>query len=427
MKKYNKILCMVTVLYILFAVIGVVTLQSQQEKSSLAYRVEINRLYARIANVEEIDSCIEKINEEKYEYIVEVAYLSVNEKDEQVITSFYEDDSAPQFIIKPLIDHQSVSGYLRFSYRDKGHTEYFQILILEILLFLWYIVVLVVLLYLKYQVIRPFIRLSELPMELAKGHLKTEITEEKSRYFGRYLWGMSQLKDNLESAKRRELELEKEKKLLLLSLSHDIKTPLNTIKLYAKAIEKNLYKDAEEIKQAAVSIGDKTVVIENYVQEIMKNSRENIIDVEVSLSEFYLAELLERIGREYGEKCRLRHCELKIQPYENILLKGDYDRCLEVFDNLFDNAFKYGDGKQIEISCAEEEDCHLIQFFNTGTVLSEEELIHVFESFYRASNSEGKQGHGLGLYICYEIMHKMDGDIFAETCQNGMRFTLIFR
>lgn len=427
MKKYNRILCMVTVLYLLFAVVGVIALQNNNDKNSFAYRVEINRLYARIAGAEDIDVCIKTINEEEHEYIVQVEYMSVDERDEPLIASFFEDSGSMQFIIKPLMDKESVSGYLRFSYREKADTGYFHILIVEILLFVWYIVIFGVLLYLKYQLIRPFIRLSELPMELAKGHLKTEITEEKSRFFGKYLWGMSQLKDNLESAKRRELELEKEKKLLLLSLSHDIKTPLNTIKLYAKAIEKDLYKNAEEMKQAAVHIGDKTVLIENYVQEIMKNSKEDIIDIQVSLSDFYLEELMQRIGREYGEKCRLRHCKLTIHSFENVILTGDYDKCLEVFDNLFDNAFKYGDGKEIEITCFEEEDCHLIQFFNTGTGLSEEELIHIFESFYRATNSEGKQGHGLGLYICYEIMHKMDGDIFAENGEEGMRFTLIFR
>ena len=115
MKKYNRILCMVTVLYLLFAVVGVVALQNNNDKNSFAYRVEINRLYARIAGAEDIDVCIKTINEEEHEYIVQVEYMSVDERDEPLIASFFEDSGSMQFIIKPLMDKESVSGYLRFS------------------------------------------------------------------------------------------------------------------------------------------------------------------------------------------------------------------------------------------------------------------------------------------------------------------------
>ena len=74
----------------------------------------------------------------------------------------------------------------------------------------------------------------------------------------------------------------------------------------------------------------------------------------------------------------------------------------------------------------EEDDCQLIRFYNTGEPVSENDFNHIFESFYRAANSQGQPGNGLGLYICREIMRKMDGAIYAERTEEGMAFVLVF-
>ena len=143
--------------------------------------------------------------------------------------------------------------------------------------------------------------------------------------------------------------------------------------------------------------------------------------------EFYLSDLMTKVVGTYGEKCRIRMLDLKMEPFENRLLKGDLDRAAEVFGNLFENAFKYGDGRKIEIAFYEEDYCQLIRMFNTGIPVSDNDFNHIFESFFRAAGSEGIQGSGLGLYICREIMRKMDGEIFAQKEENGMAFVLVFR
>ena len=85
------------------------------------------------------------------------------------------------------------------------------------------------------------------------GNLSVPVKAEKSKFFGRFLWGMDMLREKLESDKIRELELEKEKKTLVLSLSHDIRTPLSAIDLYTKALATNLY-DKEEERQTRSTI-----------------------------------------------------------------------------------------------------------------------------------------------------------------------------
>jgi signal transduction histidine kinase len=96
-------------------------------------------------------------------------------------------------------------------------------------------------------------------------------------------------------------------------------------------------------------------------------------------------------------------------------------------DNLLENALKYGDGEAIHISFREEDFRQLVIIENTGIPIPAAELSHIFTSFWRGSNAAGKQGNGLGLYICRQLLHKMDGEIFAETTDTGMRFVIVLR
>jgi len=68
----------------------------------------------------------------------------------------------------------------------------------------------------------------------------------------------------------------------------------------------------------------------------------------------------------------------------------------------------------------------LVKIINTGCTLSDTELPHIFESFWRGSNAEKQPGSGLGLYICRQLMRNMGGEIFAELHGNEMYMTAVF-
>lgn len=95
--------------------------------------------------------------------------------------------------------------------------------------------------------------------------------------------------------------------------------------------------------------------------------------------------------------------------------------------NLLENAIKYGDGKCISIDFSEEEDCRLITVRNSGCSLKQEELINLFDSFYRGSNVGSADGSGLGLYISRQLMQKMDGEVFAEIKEDDFCATVVVR
>ena len=289
------------------------------------------------------------------------------------------------------------------------------------------IVTMIVLAYVYQKVLTPFQNMSNLSYELAKGNLSMPVKEEKSKLFGRFLWGMDMLREKLEDNKEKELEFQKERKSLILSLSHDIKTPLSSIELYAKALSENLYGTQERKDEALQGIARNVKEIKRYVNEIVTASREDFLNLEVNMGEYYLSEVMQATESYYKDKLSVIHTEFQVDGISECLVKGDRNRMVEVLQNVMENAIKYGDGRRIRISSGEEEDCKLIQIENSGCSLKKEELPNLFDSFYRGSNSTNMKGSGLGLYICKTLMRKMDGEIFAGINEDIFCVTIVVR
>jgi signal transduction histidine kinase len=414
MKSFNRVFAGIIILLAIgFAGANLYLSGVFNNDSGRAYRVEINRLQREIEQ-----KGIESVDLDRYSC---VKHIEVMNK-EEVVTTFFE-GSGSDYVIKYI-----EGRYYRFDYQIRLTDEYRSMrLAVNLVMIIMTFAVLGVLIYVRIKLINPFHKIKNVPYELSKGNLTVGLKESRNRFFGRFVWGLDLLREKLEEQKRKELSLQKEKKTLILSISHDIKTPLSAIKLYAKALLKNLYDSEEKRSEIAVSIGAMADEIEGFVSDIIKASSEDFLNLEVQKGEFYLKELIERLSNHYCEKLALLKVDFKIEPDGNCLIQGDIDRAVEVLQNLMENAIKYGNGKCISITITSEEDCRLVTVTNSGCSLSENELPYIFDSFWRGSNAEKSSGNGLGLYICRQLMKKMDGDIFAECVDEEMRVTAVFR
>ena len=279
--------------------------------------------------------------------------------------------------------------------------------------------------YIRVHIIVPFGRLNNVPQELARGNLAVPIPEEKSRFFGEFTWGVNLLRESIEDSRKKEITMQRDKKLLLLSLSHDIKTPLSAIKLNAKALARGLYKDEEKRRAAAESINTRADEIERFVSEITKAASEDFMSFEVTQGEAFLSDIITRINARYAPQLAMSETEFAIQKYNDCILSCDPDRLVECLQNLIENAIKYGDGRRIEISFDKMDGCELITVSNTGCTLEAKELPQIFESFHRGNNADRVQGNGLGLFICHRLMGLMNGEVYADIRDECFYITLV--
>lgn len=404
MKRFTALFLLAVVLICVTFVSADILISSYEVDSSRMYRVEANRIAIEIE-----ENGYKNLDLSKYKTIKSV----VDDGGKDFYNSEYD------YLIK------EIDGRLyRFDYLaeyDSGDT----VLVMNISLAAMSVLVIAVFVYIRQSIIKPFNKISNLPYELSKGYLTQPIKEQNGKYFGKFIWGIDLLRERLEENKAKELKLQKEKQTLLLSLSHDIKTPLGVIELYAKALEKKLYNDEEKQKQISASIIDKCNEIKNYVSDITSALNDDFLNFEVNTDVVYLSKVIDNIHSFYTEKMELLKIDFSIDEYADCLITTDVDRAVEVLQNIIENAVKYGDGKNIEITFAQEEDCILVTVANSGCELSESELPHIFDSFWRGSNTGSNSGSGLGLYICRKLMQEMNGEVFANIKDSTMYVTTV--
>lgn len=390
MKSFNKVIAVaVAVVILVFAVVNVIPRLSKDKASVL--NVEINRI------VREIEESGKIPDTDKYSTVSGVYKQSGNE-------DFFVSDN--EYVIR------EIDGILyRIEYFEQTESNG-ELLYINIALGVFSLFVIVVLFYIRHNIIKPFSQITNLPYELSKGNLTIPIKENKNRFFGKFLWGLDMLREKLEESRKAELELKKEKKTMLLSLSHDIKTPLSAIKLYSKALSSGIYKEPQKQLEVYESINTKADEIEKLVSEIMHSETEDIIAFDIKSGEFYLSDVIDSIKAYYSDK--LENTDFSVAQFSDCIINGDPDRLVEVLQNIMENAIKYGDGNNISLRFSDEEDCRIITVKNSGCTLDESELAHIFDSFYRGSNVGSKSGNGLGLYICRQLTRAMGGDVFAE-------------
>lgn len=423
MKTYNRFIALSIVAYVMCALLLMYAFNERTISKEREYIVDINRIMTFLQQ----DHELKDVDLTVYDNITSLDFLSIDTSDQKEVEKFYQEKNTSEMHINPWYQNNQLKGYIKFYYERQNNHINQMFYLTQGILALFEVIVLLFLWIMKRRIIKPFHQLSEMPYELSQGHFKKDVHIEKNLYFKDYLRGMSQLKDTLDISKKRQYELMKEKKQLLLSLSHDIKTPLNLIKLYCKTINENLCKDEASKTQALTQIEKKSEEIERYVETIIKSTKEDVVDFQVEKGEFYLSAFMEKVLNVYLEQCQIRNIQLRVNSYTDRLLQGDIHRAQEVMENLFENAFKYGDGKSIEIFFEEEEYHQLIHFRNSGSPLQSQELTHIFDSFFRGSNAQNTSGSGLGLYICKELMRKMDGAIYAILHEDGMEFVLVFK
>lgn len=354
----------------------------------------------------------------KFAQYINITQLSYEEKSIFFLGTDIPDD---EFVILPAENPDYFVRYIINSYKQSN-------IPLIIIFSVMPLIIVIILLKIRRDVIIPLNKMSVIPQELAKGNLTDHTLQYKNKIFHKFLWGLDMLRKKLDEQKDINLKLEKDRKTLVASLSHDIKTPLSSIKTYSRAMKDGIYSTKSEIHDSLDVILEKTAEIELLSNQLLDSAINAIEEITVDTSGHYFNELFSALDKTIKNRISLLKIDYTIQPYNNNnILSVDMDRFIEVCDNIIENAVKYGDLGKLAIRFHNEENYLLITIENTGGKIPEMELKHIFTSFYRGSNIGSAEGHGLGLYIAKKIMRAMNGDIYAENVKDGVKIVLIIK
>lgn len=239
-------------------------------------------------------------------------------------------------------------------------------------------------------------------------------TFEESRYDETELSRLeSRWKQYLTTSKMSMTKTQQERenmKALVSDISHQTKTPLANILLYAQLLEEKVQNEDEKI--LAGQIVSQASKLEFLIQSLVKMSRLETDVLEVKPVQNPVKPLLTQIIRDILPKAENKNIQVSANIPENTQAVYDLKWTLEALENILDNAVKYSpENSQITVEVREYEFYVCINITDQGMGIREEEKAQIFSRFYRSPRVQQEEGIGIGLYLSREILQKENGFI----------------
>lgn len=261
-------------------------------------------------------------------------------------------------------------------------------------------------------VIMPFRKLKKFAERIAGGNLDVPLEMDRQNLFGAFTESFDIMRSELKKAKIAEAKANASKRELVAKLSHDIKTPVASIKA-ASEVGAALSED-EKSRENYTQIIRKTDQINTLVTNLFSATLEELQELSVTPVDLKSGEL-----RVFLENADYLHRAV-IPAVPNCLLFADGLRLQQVFDNIFANSYKYADTK-IDVTIDTVDNYLTVCIEDYGGGVDESELPLLKEKFKRGSNAGNIDGAGLGLYISDYCMKEMRGRLQIENGSNGLR------
>ncbi len=265
-------------------------------------------------------------------------------------------------------------------------------------------------------ILYPFRKLQGFARHVAEGNLDMPLDMDKNNFFGAFTESFDLMREELNKARENERLANQSKKELVASLSHDIKTPVASIKAVTEVM--NVKTSDENQRRQLDIINSKADQINTLITNMFSATLEELQELKVIVTEQSSQVLYDLIrAADYNYKAN-------VGGIAECIILVDGLRLSQVVDNIISNSYKYA-GTSIYVSSVIKGKYLEIGFKDYGRGVSEEELPLIFNKFYRAKNSKEKGGTGLGLYISKYMMEKMEGDIYCENSVDG--FTVLLK
>jgi signal transduction histidine kinase len=215
----------------------------------------------------------------------------------------------------------------------------------------------------------------------------------------------------------------------LANISHELKTPLTSIRGFSEAVLDGTLDDPEGIRRSARIINDESGRVLRLVEELLDLSRIESGQISMRKEPLRLDELFEHLSVLFAMRAEESGVRLEINNATTSRVEGDFDRLEQVLNNLLDNAFHHTRaGGLVRVTARDlHQGAVQVSVSDNGVGISSDDLPHLFDRFYRARNSTNgaRKGHGLGLSISREIVRAHGGEIWA-TSEEGRGTTFVF-
>lgn len=273
-----------------------------------------------------------------------------------------------------------------------------------------------IMLTLYFTVLKPFEKLKGFAERIAKGNFDIPLDYGRSNYFGAFTWAFDSMRKEITKARACEKEAAENNKTVIATLSHDIKTPIASIRAYAEGLEANMDSTAEKRQKYISVIMSKCDEVSKLTDDLFLHSLSDLDRLKITPERVELTEFFETAVKEIGAERGDVHYE---KPDFKAAVYIDKNRLMQLTENLVNNSRKYAES-DIDIFLSKSEDIVRIHFRDYGSGIPDEDMPFIYGKFYRGKNCGDKQGSGLGLYIVKYIAEKSGGEVMLCNHSDGL-------
>lgn len=226
-----------------------------------------------------------------------------------------------------------------------------------------------------------------------------------------------------------EHNMDQMKKDFIANVSHELRTPISLLQGYTESIVDGIVTEPAEIHESLSIVLDETKRLNRLVNELLNVARMDAEGLTVEKVVQPIDYLLDKVQQKYQKHAKDLGLNMNLSPNtHNQMWYYDSDRIEQVLTNLIDNASRYTEtGDEIKIEYGETQTENILYISDTGSGIAPEHLQQVFDRFYKVDTARkrGKQGTGLGLFICRMIIHEHGGTIDVKsTLGKGTTFII---
>lgn len=266
------------------------------------------------------------------------------------------------------------------------------------------------------SIIKPLQNLQSAAAEISRGNLDHPIVEEGDQEIQALCRDLEQMRVKLKDSVYTQLKYEDNRKMLISSISHDLKTPVTSIKGYVEGILDGIANTLEKRERYLQTIAFKAHQVDQMIDDLLLYAKLDLNQIPFDFEKTDIEEYLKLCLLESEPELESYQIQIsfhnELRQKQQVLL--DRERMKRVIMNILDNSRKYmGQGQgEIKILLRDTATSLIIELRDNGTGISERDLPYIFDRFYRSDAARSK-GSGLGLAIAKQIIEGHQGKIWA--------------
>lgn len=270
--------------------------------------------------------------------------------------------------------------------------------------------------YVYFSILKPFNKMKKFAGEISQGNFDIPLNYERSNYFGEFTWAFDSMRREITKARSCEREAIENNKTVIATLSHDIKTPIASIRAYTEGLEANMDSTAQKRQRYISVIINKCDEVSRLTNDLFLHSLSDLDKLRINPERLELGAFIERIIAELSAE---QNDISFVKPDFSVFVFADKNRLTQIAENIVNNARKYAKS-HIDVRIMQSDGNAEINFRDYGSGIPDEDMPFIFEKFYRGRNCNNEQGSGLGLYIVKYITEQMNGKILLHNHYDGL-------